>query len=198
VYSAVDNREAKRVINKACVEVKKTLLIGSAYPRARGGYVLRVRPGRSLCYECFLNQLPERAHGEEISSPEQAEAIAYADRPVPIEPGLASDIAPISLMMVKLGIQELLADIPTTFRSLDSDLVAPLYRWCNRREADNEKWEPLEFNIDGFHILRWYGLAIAMDEGCSVCGDYVGVRCREANITLSEDDMAFFGEERGE
>lgn len=198
VYSAVDNQRAKRVINKACVEAEKTLIIGSAYPRARGGYVLRVRPGRSLCYECFLSLLPKRAHEEEVSRQGQPDRIAYAGQPVPVEPGLASDIAPISLMMVKLGIQELLADIPTTLRSLDGDFIAPYYRWFNRREHDTEKWEPLEFNIDGFHILRWYGIAIPAYEGCSVCGDYVGVQCRDANTTLLASDMAFFGGQKGE
>ncbi len=198
VYSAVDDRQTKRVINKACVQAGKTLIIGSAFRRAYAGQVLRVRPGRSLCYECFLKRLPEDIYDQEISNPEQAEAIAYSDRPVSIEPGLASDIAPVSLLMVKLGIQELLADGQTTLRSLDEDLVAPLYRWINRREQGTscEKWEPLEFNIDGFHVLRWYGMAIPADRGCEVCGDYVSEECRQAGVTLSEDDMAFFRQER--
>jgi molybdopterin/thiamine biosynthesis adenylyltransferase len=200
VFCAVDNREAKRVINKACVEAGKTLIIGSAFRRAYAGQVLRVRPGRSLCYECFLKRLPEDVYDQEISNREQAQAIAYADRPVPIEPGLASDIQPVSLLMVKLGIQELLADSPTTLRCLDDDLVAPLYRWVNRREKDTacEKWEPLEFNIDGFHVLRWYGMAIPADPGCVICGDYVGEECRRAGVTLSEDDIAFFGQGNGD
>ena len=199
VYCAVDSRKAKRVINKACVQAGKTLIIGSAFLRAYAGQVLRVRPGRSLCYECLLKRFPEDVYDQEISNPEQAEEIAYADHPVPIEPGLASDIAPVSLLMVKLGIQELLADSPTTLRSLDDDLVAPLYRWVNRREKDTacEKWEPLDFDVDGLHVLRWYGMAILAHPGCSVCGDYIGEECREAGVTLSEEDMAFFEEGSG-
>ena len=54
--------------------------------------------------------LPEQAQDQEISNRRAAEGLAYADRPVAIEPGLSTDIAPISLMVVKLAIQELLKD----------------------------------------------------------------------------------------
>jgi molybdopterin/thiamine biosynthesis adenylyltransferase len=195
VICATDSRQSRLVINKACVKAGKTLIIGGAYRRAYGGQVLRVRPRRSLCYECLLNWMPPAtAFDQEISSVEQAQDLAYTDRPVPIEPGLASDIQPISLLMTKLSIQELLAGTPTTLRSLDEDLIAPLYKWFNRREKDedSEKWKPLEFDIDGMHVLRWYGLAAPRHPACPVCGDYVGEKSKEAGISISQSDLDFF------
>ena len=77
-------------------------------------------------------------------------------------------------MVAKLIIQELLKDTKTTLRSLDDDLVAPWYLWLNRREIDTqyESLEPLEFNVDGMHVLRWYGVAIERHPGCPVCGNF--------------------------
>ena len=77
-------------------------------------------------------------------------------------------------MVCKLVIQELLKGKETTLRSLDDDLVAPLYLWFNRREkgTDQENWQPLEFDWNGMHVMRWYGVAIPRDPKCPVCGDF--------------------------
>ena len=157
VICAADNRPPKLITNRLCVEENKPCVFPGAFRRAHGGQILFVRPNDSLCYQCFLMHLPEQAMNEEISSHEQAENLAYTDRPVPIEPGLSNDIEPISNMTVKLVIQELLKGKETTLRSLDDDLVAPLYLWLNRREPGTqyENLEPMEFNINGMHILRW-------------------------------------------
>jgi len=62
----------------------------------------------------------------------------------------------------------------TTLRSLDDDFAAPLYLWLNRREIGTqyEKLEPLEFNVGGMHVLRWYGIDMKRDPSCPVCGDF--------------------------
>jgi hypothetical protein len=124
--------------------------------------------------------LPEQAMDQEISSRRAAEGLAYTDRPVAIEPGLSTDIAPISLMVVKLVIQELLKDSETTLRSLDEDLVAPWFIWLNRREQNTqyESLEPLEYNVDGMHVLRWYGIAVERHPACPVCGDFIGEQAK--------------------
>lgn len=173
VICATDNRESKRLINRFCVEEKTTCIFAGAFRRAYGGQILFVRPFKSLCYQCFCMLLPELAADQEISSRKQAERLAYTDRPVAIEPGLSNDIAPISNMVVKLTIQELLKETDTTLRSLDDDLVAPFYIWLNRREKGTqyENLEPLEFNVDGMHILRWYGIDIERHPDCPVCGN---------------------------
>jgi molybdopterin/thiamine biosynthesis adenylyltransferase len=196
VLGGTDNRPSKMILNRVCVEEGKVLILGTAFRRAYGGQVLRVRPGKSLCYQCYLMTLPEQAMDQQISSAEQAEQLAYTDRPVPIEPGLSLDIEPLSHMVAKLALMELLRGTETTLKSLHEDLIAPLLIWTNRREPETEyaKMEPLEFNIDGMHIMRWYGAAIPRDPGCPVCGDFEGKAAKEYGVTVSSEDRAFFSE----
>jgi len=174
VFAATDSHASKLLINQACVQEGKTCIFAGAHRRAHGGQVIRVRPGNSICFQCFSMLLPDQAQDQEISSEEHAEGLAYTDRPVAIEPGLSTDIAPISLMATKIGIQELLRDKPTTFRSLDQDLVADWFLWLNRREAGTqfENLKPLAYDVDGMHILRWYGIKIDRHVGCPICGDF--------------------------
>jgi len=173
VIVTTDDQKSRRLINRLCVEEGKTCIFSGANRRAYGGQVLRVRPGESLCYQCFLMHMPHRAQDQEISNRSQAAGMAYTDRPVAIEPGLSIDIAPMVHMVAKLAIQELLRDKTTTLRSLDEDLEAPYYFWLNRREPGTlyENLEPLEFNVDGVSVLRWYGVDIRPHPACPVCGD---------------------------
>lgn len=191
VIGATGDRESKRVLNKLCYQENKVLIIAGAFRRAYGGNVLRVRPGESLCYQCML-QWFKGSQDEEISNAQQAEGLAYTDRPVPIEPGLATDIHPISTMVVKLGIQELLKGTETTLQPLDDDLSAPFFLFYNRREkkTPSEKFNPLGVNIDGMHVLRWYGVNISRYPTCEECSED-GLAQRH-NITVTEKDMEFF------
>lgn len=194
VIAATDNRESRVILNKLCVKQQTPCIFAAAFRRAYGGQVLRVRPGSSPCYQCFLEALPEQARDEEISNTGQAEHLAYSDRPVAVEPGLSTDIAPISLMVVKLAIQELIQGKPTTLRSLDEDLQASWYLWLNRREAETEyaDLEPLEFNVDGLHVLRWYGIALDRDPGCPCCGNFLDRASAEYGVEVSPEDEAVF------
>lgn len=172
VICATDNRTSKLILNRLSVEGNKPCLFPGAFRRAYGGQILFVRPRVSPCYQCFVMHLPDQGKDQEVSNQEQANNLSYTDRPVPIEPGLSTDIAPISIMVTKLVIQELLKGAETTFASLFDDLVAPLFIWLNRRESGTqyEKLKPLEFNISGMHILRWYGIAMERHPKCPVCG----------------------------
>lgn len=189
VICATDSRESKIILNKLCVEENKTLIIAGAFRRAYGGQVLRIWPGVTLCFQCFLEAMPDKALDQEISGVEAAERLSYTDRPVPIEPGLSTDIAPISLMVTKLAIQELLRGRKTTLDSLHEDLVAPWYLWLNRREQDTEyaQLDPLEFSIGGMHVLRWYGVAAERNPACPVCGDFVGEMAKKHGLELPPD-----------
>jgi molybdopterin/thiamine biosynthesis adenylyltransferase len=180
VICATDYRPSKLIVNRICVEENKPCIFAGAFRRAYGGQILFVKPNRTPCYQCFLMLLPEQAMDQEISSRRAAEGLAYTDRPVAIEPGLSTDIAPISLMVVKLVIQELLKDSETTLRSLDEDLIAPWFIWLNRREKNTqyESLEPLEYNVDGMHVLRWYGIAVERHPKCPVCGDFIGEQAK--------------------
>jgi len=194
VICATGDRESKRILNQLCLQEGKVLIIAGAYRRAYGGSVLRVTPGKSLCYQCLLQWFPEETQDEEISNPEQAEGLAYTDRPVPIEPGLASDIQPISNLVIKLGIQILLKGTKTTLRSIDEDLAMPLFLWYNRREKDTpaEKFTPLGAHINGMHILGWYGVKIPRHPGCVECGDFTAELSKENDITEVEEDEKLF------
>lgn len=188
VVCVIDDREGKVLVNRLCVEEGKTCIIAGAFRRAYGGQILRIHPRQSLCYQCFLNYLPGQAADEEISNQRHADAVSYSDKPVPVEPGLGNDIAPITQMVCKLVIQELLKGQDTTLRSLDEDLVAPLYMWFNRREkdTDQEKWPPLAFDCDGMHVMRWYGAAIAKNPACPVCGDFLGELAKQHGLDMPE------------
>jgi len=174
IIAAVDNRNAKRVLNRLSLEENIPMLVAGAFRRAYGGQVLRVLPHKSPCFTCFVDSLPDIARDNEITSIEQAEGLAYTDRPVPIEPGLANDIAPINQMVVKLAIQTLIEGKKTTLKSLDQDLEMPLYLWLNRRENNTcyENLEPMKDNIANMSILRWYGINIPKNPHCPDCGDF--------------------------
>ena len=189
VIICVDEKVPRIIFNRLCMEEGKVLIIAGAFRRAHGGQVLRIRPGKTPCYQCFLMLLPEQAGDEEIAGLDQAERLGYTDRPVPIEPGLSTDIAPISIMAAKIAIQELLKDTETTLRSLDEDLIAPWYLWLNRREKGThyENLEPMEFNVGGIHVLRWYGIDLRRHPGCPVCGDFVGEIGRRYSLKKYED-----------
>lgn len=188
VICVTDNRDSRLLVNRICVEQRKICFFSGAYRRAYGGQILRVRPYEGPCYQCFLMSLPAEASNEEVSSARQAQAISYSDRIVPVEPGLANDIAPMNQMLSKLVIQELLKDKETTLRSLDEDLSAPMYIWFNRREVGTEQqqWGPLEFDVDGFHVMRWYGAPLPMNPGCPVCGDFMTTFAEQHGLSAPE------------
>nr|WP_052477562.1 ThiF family adenylyltransferase [Kibdelosporangium sp. MJ126-NF4] len=173
VVCATDNRESRMLVNRLCVLAGLPALYAGVFRRAYGGQVLRYIPGLSPCYQCFVSALPAMERDQEVSSAADASAVAYTDRPVAVEPGLSSDIAPIALLVAKLALQELLSGTPTTLASLDEDLVAPLYLWLNRREQDTEyvSWQPMATGVDEMSVLRWYGIGLPRNESCSVCGD---------------------------
>ena len=172
VICATDNRESKIIINKICIENDIVCFYAGAFRRAYGGQVLRVRPNKSICFQCFLDMLPGFAEDIEISNDREAQKIQYSDTMVPIEPGLSIDILPISTFVSRLAILELLRFEEHSFKSLYDDFVADFYLWLNRRDAESqfEDLEPLEYNLDGLHIMRWYGFKTEKSNTCPVCG----------------------------
>lgn len=178
VFCGTDNRPSRMLVNRVCVEEQRVCIYGGTFRRAYGGQVLRVIPGQTMCYQCFIDLLPEVAADQEIASEAQAERIAYADHPVAIEPGLATDIAPMAIMCVKIGILELLRGIPTSLSGLYDDLQAAWFQWLNRREPDTEyaDLKPIDSGEDDYRILAWYGIANDRNPGCPTCGNFVEVR----------------------
>lgn len=184
VFCSTDNRDSRVLVNRACIDENRICIYGGTFSRAYGGQVLRVVPGETMCYQCFIDTLPEVDEDREISNQEQADAIAYADRPVAVEPGLATDIAPMALMAVKLGILELLRGTETTLASLYDDLSYPWFMWLNRREIGTqyEQLEPMSKSGDGIRIMTWYGVVNERNSGCPVCGNFVALQVQQSNL----------------
>jgi molybdopterin/thiamine biosynthesis adenylyltransferase len=187
VICATDNRPSKLLVNQMCVEANVVAVYGGAFRRAYGGQILRVRPKRSPCFDCFVAAMPEEASDVEISSTSDAGDIAYSDRPVAVEPGLSLDVLPIAMMLAKLALLELLADKETSLSVLNRDFDAPWYLWLNRPEPGTQyaSLPPLSASIDEMTINRWYGIYFDRETACPVCGDFISTIADSYGIDLS-------------
>lgn len=194
VFCCTDSRQSRLITNIACIKQSRSCIYGGVFRRAYGGQVLRVIPGKSMCYQCFISSFGYMARDEEIATTDHAERIAYSDRPVPVEPGLSTDIAPVAIMCLKLGILEMLRGTNTTLKSLYDDLSSPLYQWLNRREVgtDYEVLRPLDSEESGLRILAWYGIDADRNPGCSVCGDFVGTQAEITGVRPTKEQIAAF------
>jgi len=175
VICGTDNRQSKLLINDLCITANTTAIYGGAFRRAYGGQILRVRPKRSPCHQCFVAAMPDEASDVEISSTTDASEIAYSDQPVAIEPGLSLDVLPIANMLAKLALLELVADKSSTLNTLRRDFDAPWYLWLNRPEPGTQYagMPPLSESCDEMTIHRWYGIYFDRDDACPVCGDFI-------------------------
>jgi len=195
VIGPVDNRAARVILNKLCVEENKPLLLMGARHMAHCLQILFTRrPRIDPCYICFLMSLPKDTSEYGFSSIEQNPLRPYADHPVDIiEPALSVDIAPMTVMSAKVCLTFLHRDKPTGLQSLNEDLVAPLYIYINRREAGTkyEKLEPLGFNAGNgkTHILSWQGVDLKRNLACPVCGYYVREMSKACGISISQQDV---------
>jgi molybdopterin-synthase adenylyltransferase len=177
IVCASDNDRSRFALNEIALRHKITAIFGRALTRAVGGDVLRVRPYKGPCYSCLYSQDVRQEGGddEEMSQLEQAKALlpdytSEADLRAVIQVGLASDIAPISNLMVKLALVELSRGTQSGIKTLEDDLVADFYIWANRRDNVYSDWSKLEYNFNKPSILRWYGARVARDPNCMVCG----------------------------
>jgi molybdopterin/thiamine biosynthesis adenylyltransferase len=186
VICGTDNRPSKLLINQLCIEENVAAVYGGAFRRAYGGQVLRVRPRVSPCQQCFISAMPDEAADVEISSPTEADAVAYSDRPVAVEPGLSLDVLPIANFLTKLALMELLEGKPTSLDILRRDFSAPWYLWLNRPEPGTQYagMPPLSDSIDEMTINRWYGVEFERDTACPACGDFLGTMAAAHGIDL--------------
>ncbi len=189
IICATDNRESKLLVNAINIDFKKPVLFSGAFRRAYGGHVLRVYPGETACYHCFLLGMSDIETDQEISSVESAEAIAYSDMPVPIEPGLAVDVEPIATMTSKLALQELIKNKESTLHILDKDLSANWYFWINRPEPGTAyaSFPPLSDEAKEMTILRWYGVSFPKGDGCPTCGNFEKALREQYGLQLNEN-----------
>jgi molybdopterin/thiamine biosynthesis adenylyltransferase len=187
VICGTDNRPSKLLVNKLCVEADVTAVYGGAFRRAYGGQVLRVRPKQSPCHQCFISAMPDEATDVEVSTDSDAEAIAYSDRPVAVEPGLSLDVLPVANLVAKLALLELLAAEESSLNILQKDFDAPWYLWLNRPEPGTQyaSWPALSESSDEMTIHRWYGVYLERDAACSVCGEFLAALASHYGVDLA-------------
>lgn len=175
VICGTDNRQSKLLINQLCIDEDVVAIYGGAFRRAYGGQVLRVRPKKSPCHQCFISAMPEESSDVEISTGSDATEIAYSDRPVAVEPGLSLDVLPIANMLTKLALMELLTDKQTSLSILNRDYDAPWFLWLNRPEPGTSyaTMPPLSESSDEMTINRWYGIYFDRDTACPACGNFM-------------------------
>ena len=190
VIGGTDNRPSKLLINQLCIEAGVVAVYGGAFRRAYGGQVLRVRPKDSPCHQCFVATMPEEASDVEISTPADAEGIAYSDQPVAVEPGLSLDVLPIANMLTKLALLELVSDKESSLNILKRDFEAPWYLWLNRPEPGTpySTWPPLSESSDEMTIHRWYGIYFERDVECPTCGNFVEALASRYGLDLTTPD----------
>lgn len=176
VIAATDSLSSRYRLNSLIIKYKKVGLFGRAITRAEGGDVLRVRPG-GPCYACLKGSQWFNDE-EEISDLDRArrEGVipAYTseeDAQAMVQVGLATDIAPINTMVVKLAIQELSKGTDCVIASLQEELTYDFYMWANRRENYFKNWAPFNNNPGRKMptIMQWYGVKFAKSCDCFEC-----------------------------
>ncbi len=179
VIAATDSLSSRYVLNSLIIKHGKVGLFGRAVTRAEGGDVLRVRPG-GPCYAC-LKGSQWYTQEDEITDLRRARATgiipAYTseeDANAMVQVGLATDIAPINTMVVKLAIQELSRGTDCVISSLDEELNYDFYMWANRRELHFANWAPFNNNPGKKKptILQWYGVKFPKNCDCHECKNF--------------------------
>lgn len=176
VFCCTDNNKSRFNTSELLVKLGKVGIFGRAITRAEGGDVFIYRPGQP-CYFCLIGSdwydQTETEITNEASARRAGRIPAYMsaeDVEAFVQVGLASDIEPISNMMVKLALVELSRGTESGIGSLEQEFKANYYIWANRRERHYANWGSFD-NTDGMPtVMRWYGMNISHDENCPLCG----------------------------
>jgi molybdopterin/thiamine biosynthesis adenylyltransferase len=196
IIAATDTTSSRFVANDIALKTRVPALFGRAFTRARGGDILRVRPNdpECPCLACVWDGL--RLQSEEISNVRQAqtEYPAYSDDPIEIlksnntlvEVGLCADILPISVMMLKLALVELVGPSSEGMAALYQELKFSYYIWANRREGFSQGFSA--FGTDRLKpcIMQWLPSGLKKKDSCLVC------KFLQEPVTLSEEEKGFF------
>ncbi|MGA5300094.1 HesA/MoeB/ThiF family protein [Nucisporomicrobium flavum] len=174
LIAATDSDRSRFVLNQVALDNRIRAVFGRVLTRACGGEVLRVRPFEGPCLSCVYTErfLAQRPREYSSRSEAREDAPAYVgddDLEATVQVGLASDIAPVSNLMVKLALVELSRGSAGGLDSLGDDLLADFYVWANRREKVYASWPKMGYQFSQPSILRWYGANLARREGCLSC-----------------------------
>lgn len=177
VLACTDNNRSRYNISELLVKHNTIGLFGRAITRAEGGDVFIYRPGEA-CYFCLLGNDWYDQTAEEITdlakARKEGKIPAYVsdnDADALIQVGLNVDIDPINNMMAKLALVELSRGTKSGITSLEQEFKANYYVWANRRERHHANWGNFD-NTEGLPtIMKWYGMTIAKEEVCCLCGN---------------------------
>jgi len=173
VICVTDENRSRCNVNEVALRNRKPAIFGRAITRAAGGDVFRLRPGCGPCLAC-IQGLGLYLANEEVSNIRQArrDVSAYISQEradATVQVGLASDIAPITNMVVKLSLLELSRGQASGIATLESDLTSDFYIWANRRDVIYGSWPPMEHYFNRNSVLRWYGVRAKHRDDCIVC-----------------------------
>lgn len=188
VICATDNNRSRFVLSEVLVSLQKTGIFGRAITRAEGGDVFIYRPG-GPCYCCLIGNGWYDAAREEITNEKSARRdgriaayVSEQDADAMVQVGLSADIEPMCNMMVKLALVELSRGAESGIKSLEEEFTAPYYMWVNRRERKYGNWGCFSNPGHMPTIMRWYGVDVDRDEGCSLCGSHIRLDTGETFI----------------
>lgn len=130
VLVCTDNNVSRYLINQICLQNNVPAVYAGAYERAFGGFVMRVIPGQTPCYDCVIGSL-QTSIGE---MPRKGGPIPYSEledaSEFRAEPGLSIDAHMIALIQAKMALLTLLRKEETTLEDYPTDFLL----WGNRRE----------------------------------------------------------------
>ena len=130
VLACTDNNRSRYAINSACLQLDIPAIYAGAYERAFGGFVMRVVPGQTPCYDCVVGSVQESLG----SAPVQKGPIPYSElddaSSFKAEPGLSIDVHMIALIQAKMALLTLLRDKESTLADYPTDFLF----WGNRKE----------------------------------------------------------------
>ena len=177
VMVCTDNNTSRYHASELLVKNKTIGIFGRAVTRAEGGDVFIYRPGQA-CYFCLLGSDWFNPEDEEITNYESAKRsgqipayVSEADAEAFVQVGLSSDIEPISNMMVKLALVELSKGTDSGINSLEKEFSQNYFMWANRRERQYGSWGNFTNRDRMPTIMKWYGIDIAKDNECNLCGN---------------------------
>lgn len=130
VLVCTDNNRSRYLINESCLRNRVTAVYAGAYERAFGGFIMRVIPGSTPCYDCVYGAMQETIGQVSHKNGE----IAYSDyedsSEFKAEPGLCIDVHMIALIQAKMALLTLLRDTDTTLEDFPTDFIF----WGNQKE----------------------------------------------------------------
>lgn len=196
VMVCTDNNSSRYNTSELLVKNRTVGIFGRAVTRAEGGDVFIYRPGQA-CYFCLLGTDWFNPEDEEITNYESAKRsgqipayVSEADAEAFVQVGLSSDIEPITNMMVKLGLVELSRGTESGINSLEEELSQNYFMWANRRERQYERWGSFNNSNRMPTIMKWYGVNIARNPDCNLCG--------EAKLTVETAETELLNERMGD